>query len=197
MVPFTYIDMTRRPQKEWVYRYWTTHHDLANNQHISSPVSREPCEEGDHQAAGAAVEALSRRIEAELRAAKRTHLACGEVLLPCGLLQRIASDIVSMAESEPCGLRGCRLYLLFEASAPASSASCASPERRRSIRLGAVHCDPATASTFELYLTLRQSSTGWHFLPQFIRNLTRGGTIVVSPAYTLSKKKLYRSYREE
>ncbi|KAF2898735.1 hypothetical protein ILUMI_07441 [Ignelater luminosus] len=142
----------------------------------SYSASEDPCE--------AAVNGLSKRLETELREAKHTHLACGEVLLPCGLLQRISRDIISMAESEPCGLRGCTLYLNFEG-------------HQECRRLSIVKCDPTTASTFELYLTLKQASGGWNsFLPQFLKNLTRGGTIVVSPAYVLSKNKLYRSYIE-
>ncbi|KAF7275091.1 hypothetical protein GWI33_012193 [Rhynchophorus ferrugineus] len=35
---------------------------------------------------------LTRRLEQELRAAKRTHLSCGEVLLPCSLLQRVSAS---------------------------------------------------------------------------------------------------------
>lgn len=49
--------------------------------------------------------ALHQRLEEELKAAKRAQLSCGEVLLPPDLLQRIASDVLKMAESEPCGLR--------------------------------------------------------------------------------------------
>ncbi|XP_060522728.1 protein charybde-like [Cylas formicarius] len=129
---------------------------------------------------------LCHRLEQELRNAKRSHLSCGEVLLPCGLLQRVARDIVSMAESEPCGLRGCQLFLLFDAQQGTSPT-----------KIGKIVCDPETACTFELYLTLKQNSIGWNFLPQFLRNLTRGGTVVISPAYTLIKKKLYRSYMEQ
>lgn len=104
-----------------------------------------------------AINALSKRIESELRSAKRTHLACGEVLLPCGLLRMIARDILSMAESEPCGLRGCTLYLNFEGEDVCR-------------RLSTVKCDPTTASTFELSLTLKQANTGWNsFLPQFLK----------------------------
>ncbi|KAJ8973821.1 hypothetical protein NQ317_008722 [Molorchus minor] len=73
------------------------HNDVAT--HIPSPAP----DDGDLLTT---IVSLARRIECELRSAKRSHLACGEVLLPCGLLQRIARDIVSMAESEPCGLRG-------------------------------------------------------------------------------------------
>lgn len=93
----------------------------------------------------------------ELRSAKRTHLSCCEVLLPCGLLNRISRDIVSMAESEPCGLRGLKLYMLFETT------------ENLSIKLGTIQYDPQTASTFELYLTLKQTASGWNFLPQFLR----------------------------
>lgn len=130
-----------------------------------------------------AIVALTRELETQLRRAKTTHLACGEVLLPCGLLQRIATDIVAMAESEPCGLKGCALYLHFEGVETCH-------------RLGVIKCDRTTATTFELSLTLKQNASGWSFLPQFLRNFTRGGTVVISPAYTLSKKKLYRTSNE-
>lgn len=131
-----------------------------------------------------AVNALSQRLEAELRSAKRTHLSCGEVLLPCGLLQRVARDILVMADSEPCGIRGCTLYLNFEGDQDCR-------------RLSTVKCDQSTASTFELYLTLKQSTAGWNsFLPQFLKKITRGGTVMISSDYELNKNKLYRSYVE-
>lgn len=135
---------------------WNRQDISAAAAHISPTSASAPGEEAAGDCLAITIAALSRRIESELRAAKRSHLACGEVLLPCGLLQRIAADIVSMAESEPCGLRGCKLYLLFETT-------------EHCVRVGMVQCDVATAATFELYLTLKQSSTGWQFLPQFIR----------------------------
>ncbi|EFA08259.1 protein charybde [Tribolium castaneum] len=127
--------------------------------------------------------ALTYRLERELRAAKRTHLSCGEVLLPSGLLHRIARDVLGMAESEPCGIRGCLIYVNFEGV-----------EQCR--KLASFKCDPETATTFELKLTFKQNPTGWNFIPQFLKNLATGGTIVVSPAYVLTKKKLYRSMLE-
>ncbi|GJQ80068.1 hypothetical protein Trydic_g19352 [Trypoxylus dichotomus] len=130
------------------------------------------------------INALTQRLGDELRAAKGTHLSCGEVLLPCDLLPRISKDILEQADSEPCGLRGCTLYLSFEGE----------DECRK---LGTIKCDPTTASTFELFLTLKQSTAGWNsFLPQFIKKITRGGTIMISPVYDLRKKKLYRSFSE-
>ncbi|KAJ8969449.1 hypothetical protein NQ314_001755 [Rhamnusium bicolor] len=110
------------------------------------------------------IEALSKRLEAELRTAKRTHLSVGE-----------------LADSEPCGLRGCTLYINFEAD-------------ELKTKLSTIKCDPTTPSTFEVYLTLKQSTAGWNsFLPQFLKKITRGGTVMISPEYGLQKKKLYRS----
>lgn len=103
------------------------------------------------------VSALSSLLEAELRSAKSSHLACGEVLLPCDLLQRIAGSVISLADKEPCGLRGCTLYLIFE-----SDQDCR--------KLSTIELDDSMASTFELYLTFKQSSTGWNsYLPKFVK----------------------------
>lgn len=107
----------------------------------------------------AAASALAKRLEEELRAAKRSNLSCGEVLLPCGLLQKISEDVLELADSELCGLRGCTLYIGFEGEGEEDSR-----------KLGTVKLDPFTASTFELYLTLKQSAPGWNaFLPQFLK----------------------------
>lgn len=101
-------------------------------------------------------EFLSKKLEEEIRSAKRTHLSCGEVLLPCGLLQKIAENILQTADTELCGLRGMTLYLLFEGEEDCR-------------RLSAVKIDPTTPSTFELYLTFKQANAGWTFLPQFLK----------------------------
>lgn len=103
------------------------------------------------------IEELSNRLEAELRTAKRTHLSVGEVLLPNGLTSRIAEDMFQFAETEPYGLKGCTLYIVFETN-------------ELKTKLSTVKYDPITPTTFELYLTLRQSATGWNsFLPQFLK----------------------------
>ncbi|EFA08258.1 protein charybde [Tribolium castaneum] len=129
-----------------------------------------------------AVEALAKRFGDELKKAKRAHFACGEVLLPADLTRALAKDVLAKAETEPCGLKGCTIFINFE-----------SGEERR--RLSVVNCDPSTPTTFELYLTLRQNVNGWnHFLPQFLKKMTRSGTVMISSEYDLQKKKLYRSY---
>ncbi|CAH1984219.1 unnamed protein product [Acanthoscelides obtectus] len=128
----------------------------------------------------AQVEFLSKRLEEEIRAAKRTHLSCGEVLLPNGLLQKVSRDIIRMSEGELCGLRGMNLYLLFEGEEDCR-------------RLSFLKIDPTTTSTFEVYLTFKQANAGWAFLPQFLKKITRGGTVIISTEYELTKKKLYRA----
>lgn len=66
------------------------------------------------------VAAIAQRLQAELRAAKSRHLSCTEVLLPPELLERIAAEMVSMSEKEPCGIRGCSVFIEFE-DEPSSS----------------------------------------------------------------------------
>jgi len=72
-----------------------------------------------------------------------------------------------------------------------------SPTTGNRRKIGKVRCDSQTVTTFELNVTLKEENQSWYSrfrLPQILRNLTRGGTIVVSPAYTIQKKKLYRSH---
>lgn len=103
------------------------------------------------------VNSLVNRLETNLRMAKKTHLLCGEVLLPCGLLHRISCDILSMAESEPCGIRGCLIYLNFELV------------DNKIKKMSSTKCDPEIPTTFEVNLTFKQDSVGWNFIPQFLK----------------------------
>ncbi|KAH8270513.1 hypothetical protein KR018_011043, partial [Drosophila ironensis] len=125
-----------------------------------------------------AVSDLSLRLLDELRAAKSRHLTCTEVSLPCDLTPSVAREIVRVSEKEPCGLRGCTIYIEFE------------DEPKNSRRIASIKVDPDTVSTFEVYLTLRQDHRGWtSLLPQFMKSLAR--TITISPEYTITKNKLY------
>uniref|UniRef100_A0A1I8N6Y6 Protein scylla n=1 Tax=Musca domestica TaxID=7370 RepID=A0A1I8N6Y6_MUSDO len=126
----------------------------------------------------AAINDLSLRLLDELREAKSRNLTCTEVSIPCDLTTRIASDILRVSEREPCGVRGCTVYIEFE------------EEPQNSRRIGTLKVDNEMVSTFELYLTLRQDKRGWaSLLPQFMKNLSR--SITISPDYSLTKHKLY------
>ncbi|XP_050095190.1 UPF0746 protein DDB_G0281095-like isoform X1 [Anopheles aquasalis] len=132
-----------------------------------------------------ALQKLTQRLECELRLAKRQHLACTEVLLPADLLPRISSQMFELSEKEPCGIRGCTIYIEFEDE----------PDNTR--RIATMKTDPNTVSTFELYLTLKQDRRGWtSLLPQFLKNLARGSTIMISPEFVLTKNKLYHAYSD-
>ncbi|XP_017861953.1 PREDICTED: protein scylla [Drosophila arizonae] len=126
----------------------------------------------------AAVDELSNGLLDKLREAKACHLTCTEVSLPCDLTPNIAADIIRVSEKEPCGIRGCTIYIEFE------------DEPQNSRRIASLKVDPETVSTFEVYLTLRQDHRGWAaLLPQFMKSLAR--TITISPEYTITKHKLY------
>uniref|UniRef100_A0A1A9UPC7 Uncharacterized protein n=1 Tax=Glossina austeni TaxID=7395 RepID=A0A1A9UPC7_GLOAU len=128
----------------------------------------------------AAVNELSQRLQAELRAAKSRHLSCTEVSLPWDLTPRIAAEMIKTSEREPCGVKGCAIFIDF------------ADDTGNVRRIAAFKVDPSTVSTFELYLTLKQDKGGWtSILPQFIKNLTRSNTILISPHFTLSKHKIY------
>lgn len=58
-----------------------------------------------------ACQALVERLEQALREAKLLHLHCGEVLLPHDLIWRIADQVITASDYEPCGLRGCLIYI--------------------------------------------------------------------------------------
>lgn len=125
----------------------------------------------------AAVNELSLLLLSELRAAKN-NLTCTEVSLPSDLTQRIATDIVLVSEREPCGIRGCTVFVEYE------------EETNNLKRIAKLKLDEEMVSTFEVYLTLRQDKRGWTaLLPQFIKGLSR--TITISPDYTINKRKLY------
>ncbi|XP_055645253.1 protein scylla-like isoform X2 [Toxorhynchites rutilus septentrionalis] len=157
------------------------HHQSAQENQLQEPttiaLTASPHED--------ALQALAVRLESELRTAKRRHLVCTEVLLPADLLPQIASQMFELSEKEPCGIRGCTVYIEFE------------DEPDNSRRIATMKTDPMTVSTFELYLTLRQDRSGWRsILPQFLKNLARGSTIIISPEFALTKNKLYHAYSD-
>lgn len=149
-------------------------------------VSLEEAEEQE------AVDILSSMLAAELRQARARYRSAGshqrapsEILLPAGILQSIAKDVLVAAADEPCGIRGCVVYIDFDESNGRSS------DRKQ--RIGAVKCDPYTVNTFEMYLTLRPHSTWTSKLPLFLQNLASRSTMVISHEYSLMKRKLFRS----
>lgn len=131
-----------------------------------------------------AIQQVAEMLTNTLREAKQRHLlSCTEVLLPCELLQRIAVEMLVSSEEECCGIRGGDINVEFE------------DEMGHKRQIASTKTDPNTVSTFELILTLKQDRSGWtSILPQFLKNLTRGGTIMISRDYVLVKNKLSYSF---
>jgi hypothetical protein len=178
------------------------------------------------------IRSLTLKLEETLRSAKKEHLGCIEVLLPPDLLTRIAKDVLHMAETEPCGLRGALILLYFASNNLKRHSSDTSLNSNHSNDthisssgiiggggkdIGKIKCDPHTVATFQLHLTLKEDPAPWYSrLPQILRfvfsgifhsqhelifsffflcrSWTKGKAIVISPGYTLAKKKLYRTH---
>ncbi|XP_013790610.1 DNA damage-inducible transcript 4-like protein [Limulus polyphemus] len=128
---------------------------------------------------------LSQKLEESLKEAKRTQVKCAEVLVPCDLILRIVRDILKLSQKEPCGIRGCVVYVNLE-------------EKTLCRRIGKVKYDSDTVATFEVLLTLKQDCSSWlslrHLIPaRLMKSLGQNSPLVISENYTLNKKKLYRS----
>jgi len=101
---------------------------------------------------------------------------------PCNLLQEIAAHVIQEASLEPCGLKGCLIFIYFEGENDCQF-------------LNTLRCDPATIPpTFELTLTLRQNQAkmrGW--IPDIVkRNFSVMPNVMVSTSYRLVKRRKYR-----
>ena len=125
-------------------------------------------------------------LRRHLLASQTSRLQC-HLVLPHNLVSRIAEDVVRMSHSEPCGLRGCVLYVTVQ-----RADSCQST--------GKIECDPDVVATFELHLTLKEDSSHWFNLKELLFHLFAGCSpgaarddVYISPGYQLVKRKLYRS----
>jgi len=131
-----------------------------------------------------AIEQIAEQIELAVKRAKTSCLSCLEVLLPLNLTRQVAQDVLSSSETEPCGLRGCVLYINYES------------EEKETQRIAVIRPTGTNAqvATFELFLTLRQANSGWlsTVSSRVWKQLGRK-TIVINESYQLSKRKLFRS----
>lgn len=131
---------------------------------------------------------LARRIKEALSVAREEELNC-EILVPCGLIMKIAQDILRMSHDEPCGLRGCVLYINLE-------------EKNKCKHLIKLACDPNTVSTFELHLTLKEDTRSWCYVKKLLisfsgcfqhkSSLWNPSFKILCAGFVLEKKKLYR-----
>ncbi|XP_043917092.1 DNA damage-inducible transcript 4-like protein [Protopterus annectens] len=132
-----------------------------------------------------ACQQLAKILEGCLSRAKHTKLHCSEVLVPEKLTRRIARDVLRLASTEPCGIRGCILYINLEIENMCK-------------KLDKIVYDCSVVPTFELTLVFKQDEDAWPSLRDFffIRTCfapTFRHALRLSPGFRLVKKKLYSS----
>lgn len=126
---------------------------------------------------------LATMLEGCLSRAKKTTLHCSSVLVPEKLTHRISREVVRLASGEPCGLRGCVLYVLLELDKGCK-------------RLERIVYDGGVVPTFELTLVLKQDGGAWPSLRDFFLlgscfGPTFRHVLKLSPSFRLVKRKLY------
>lgn len=128
---------------------------------------------------------LAKMFENCLSRAKKTTLHCSSVLVPEKLTRRIAREVLRLSSCEPCGLRGCVLYVHLELDKGCK-------------RLDRIVYDATVVPTFELTLVFKQDGTAWPSLRDFLFMGTCFAptfrhVLKLSPGFRLVKKKLYSS----
>ncbi|XP_051871007.1 DNA damage-inducible transcript 4-like protein-like [Pristis pectinata] len=128
---------------------------------------------------------LAKQIEHCLSTSKKSQLQCQELLIPQYMSRRIAQDVVRMAASEPCGLRGAVIYVNLE-------------HENTNKKLGKIVYDSTVIPTFELTLVFKQDNNSWPSLRDFFSIGTcfthaSRRVLKLSPGFRLVKRKLYSS----
>ncbi|KAK2884676.1 DNA damage-inducible transcript 4 protein [Channa argus] len=127
-------------------------------------------------------------IARSLREAKDSDCAlrCTKLLIPEKLLEHIGQELLHLAASEPCGLRGALIDLCVEQGAVCES-------------MGQISVDPYLVPTFQLTLVLRLESGGLWPKIQGLFSTKSPSTpavrqvIKLSTGFCVIKKKLYSS----
>ncbi|XP_061563793.1 DNA damage-inducible transcript 4 protein [Cololabis saira] len=127
-------------------------------------------------------------IAKSLREAKDSDCAlrCSKLLIPDKLLEHIGKELLHMAASEPCGLRGALIDLCVEQGDVCES-------------MGELSVDPYLVPTFQLTLILRLESGGlWPKIQGLFSSRSPSTppvrqAIKLSTGFRVVKKKLYSS----
>ena len=107
--------------------------------------------------------------------------------LPKSTLNKILKQLVNLGESEPYGVRGGTLVVMFCSSS--STQSSLAP-----VKIGKFPLDPQTVSTYELHLTIKSTNQLKLKVANILRRIQgKNGRLIVDEDYCLEKKKLYRS----
>ncbi|KAG7176494.1 protein charybde-like [Homarus americanus] len=114
---------------------------------------------------------LRGRVEEEVR--KYTQ---NNIVLPPTLLDQVADHVLYLSKDEPCGLRGCVIFVAYED--PELGEQC----------LAQVKADKNMPSTHFLVLKLKPDPTSWYTkMARIFRSLGGKRRMIVSPKYELTK----------
>ncbi|XP_076154246.1 DNA damage-inducible transcript 4 protein [Alosa pseudoharengus] len=123
-------------------------------------------------------------IARRLIEAKDGTLRCSKLLIPEKLLEHIGQELIHLAATEPCGLRGALVELCVE-----QGDSC--------LNMGQIPVDPYVVPTFQLTLVLRLDSGGlWPKIQGLFSNKSPVAPIVrnalrLSTGFRVIKRKFY------
>ncbi|PVD38873.1 hypothetical protein C0Q70_01498 [Pomacea canaliculata] len=124
-------------------------------------------------------------VKALNRSCQRINACCIDI--SNDQISHIAQDLVRMACTEPCGLRGAVIFVILE-------------QKSLCKKLAMITGDPNTTPTFEVYLTLREDTSRWRVFRKAFLTLKgcllnskwNESPIVVCNGFQLEKKRLYR-----
>ncbi|XP_075280297.1 DNA damage-inducible transcript 4 protein [Opisthocomus hoazin] len=102
------------------------------------------------------------------------------LLAPAQLLAQVRRELLRLARSEPCGLRGALLDLCLERG-------------RACHAVGHIAVDPAVVPTFQLTLVLRPDSRLWPKIQGLFASAPAFAPLQLSTGFRVMKKKLYSS----
>ncbi|KAH9499593.1 DNA damage-inducible transcript 4-like protein [Bulinus truncatus] len=110
-----------------------------------------------------------------------------QIIFPSNLMSRISQDILRMSVAEPCGVRGCAIYIKLE-------------EKNKPRNITTIFGNPSTPPTFEIHLTLKEDNRGWRKLQKVYLTIksciqrTKWTSMpkILCSAYQLEKRRLYR-----
>ncbi|XP_068244420.1 protein scylla-like isoform X2 [Palaemon carinicauda] len=121
---------------------------------------------------------LRRRVEEEMRLATDDG-----IWLPPSLLDQVAEEVLHLSKDEPCGLRGCVVFVTWK-----DGVSNDQPQP-----IAQVKADSSTPTTHILVLTLQPDCSSWYNrMARMIRSLDKRERrqLVASPQYELVKRRL-------
>ncbi|NXW78427.1 DDIT4 protein, partial [Hirundo rustica] len=119
-------------------------------------------------------------VQATLGRAPLGAKRCSRLLMPAQLRAQVRTELLRLACSEPCGLRGALLDLCVEYGKACHD-------------VGHIAADPAVVPTFQLTLVLRLDSRLWPKIQGLFASGPAFAPLKLSTGFRVMKKKLYSS----